>query len=265
VNEPNEAPASGPTDLQFDRAEAREPGPTAVTCLQCGSQLTTAYYQINGKIVCEGCRHLVEGAFRGGSRLRRFARATGLGVVAGAIGAGLYFAVLALTGYEFGLIAIGVGWLVGGAVRKGARRRGGWFYQLLAMFLTYSAIVSAYVPPIYKAFVEEARKHSPVAKAAATSEPAEAATAPAAAPAAPAAPKLPGALLVVIAFALLFVLAFVAPFLAGLQNPIGLLIIGIGLYEAWKMNKRPRLEITGPHLIADPEPAPEGATPDGGA
>jgi hypothetical protein len=111
------------------------------------------------------------------------------------------------------------------------------------------------------------------AQAAATTSPAPAAapaatparTAPAAPAAAPAAPKLPGALLVVIAFALLFVLAFVAPFLAGLQNPIGLLIIGIGLYEAWKMNKRPRLEITGPHLIADPEPAPEGATPDGGA
>src|SRR5207245_910442 len=42
---------------------------------------------------------------------------------------------------EFGLVAVVVGVLVGGAVRKGSNGRGGWRYQLLAMFLTYSAVV----------------------------------------------------------------------------------------------------------------------------
>jgi hypothetical protein len=39
------------------------------------------------------------------------------------------------------------------------------------------------------------------------------------------------------------------PFLAGLQNFVGIVIIGIGLYEAWKLNRRIPLTIRGPHAI----------------
>ena len=48
------------------------------------------------------------------------------------------------TGYEIGLVAIVVGLLVGGAVRKGSGARGGWFYQLMAVALTYAAISGSY-------------------------------------------------------------------------------------------------------------------------
>ena len=41
-----------------------------------------------------------------------------------------------------------------------------------------------------------------------------------------------------------------APFLAGIQNVIGIIIIGIGMYEAWKLNRRVPLVITGPHALA---------------
>lgn len=58
---------------------------------------------------------------------------------------------------------------------------------------------------------------------------------------------------VVIAFALVFGIAFVAPFLAGFENIMGLLIIGFGVYQAWKMNKRADVEITGPHAVR-PQP-----------
>src|SRR6266566_11816 len=57
------------------------------------------------------------------------------------VGAAVYFGIAALTGYEFGLVAIVVGLLVGGAVRKGSNGRGGRRYQLLAVFLTYTAVV----------------------------------------------------------------------------------------------------------------------------
>ena len=50
--------------------------------------------------------------------------------------------------------------------------------------------------------------------------------------------------------ALLAALACAAPFLAGVQNVMGLVIIGIGLFEAWKFNKRREWRITGPHAIA---------------
>ena len=52
------------------------------------------------------------------------------------------------------------------------------------------------------------------------------------------------------AFLLLFGFAFFAPFLAGAENLIGLLIIGIGLYEAWKINKRVEPHTAGPFRIA---------------
>ena len=49
------------------------------------------------------------------------------------------------------------------------------------------------------------------------------------------------------------------PFLAGFENIIGIIIIGIGLYEAWKLNRREALTITGPHAIARTPPAPASA------
>ena len=72
--------------------------------------------------------------------------AAGIGV--GLAGTIVYWAILAATGYEFGLIAIVVGFAVGKAVHWGSRGRGGWAYQTLAIGLTYLAIVSAYVPMI---------------------------------------------------------------------------------------------------------------------
>ena len=33
-------------------------------------------------------------------------------------------------------------------------------------------------------------------------------------------------------------------------------IIAIGLYEAWKLNRKPPLVLSGPHAIAPPEAAP---------
>ncbi|MEW6364919.1 MAG: hypothetical protein AB1714_09795 [Acidobacteriota bacterium] len=251
-------PAEG--ELRFDRAEAETPA--KAKCVQCGTELMSSYFQINGNIVCEACRYKIEAAFKGGSGLGRFVKSLVLGTGAGAIGAGLYFGISALTGYEFGLVAIIVGLLVGGAVRVGCNRRGGWRYQALAMFLTYSSIVSTYIPPIYKAVREEAKKQEAAESAAGKAAPADpgAESSPAAA-----VKDLPPALRHAIGFVLLFALAFVAPFLAGFQNIIGLVIIGIGLYEAWKLNKRAVMQITGPHRLGSAPEAASEAGADAGA
>src|SRR5207248_894584 len=55
-----------------------------------------------------------------------------------------------VTGYELGLIAIVVGLLVGGAVRKASHGRGGAVYQTIAIFMTYAAIVFNYTPDLFK-------------------------------------------------------------------------------------------------------------------
>jgi len=75
-----------------------------------------------------------------GSARGRFAKALGLGARRGRPGRGGLLAVAALTGYEFGLVAIVVGlWWWCGA--QGSNGRGGRRYQLLAVFLTYTAVV----------------------------------------------------------------------------------------------------------------------------
>ena len=62
--------------------------------------------------------------------------------------------------------------------------------------------------------------------------------------------------------AVILAIAFAAPFLGGFPNIMGIVIIGIALYEAWKMNKKVPLEITGPHRVgAAAEPAAAALEP----
>ena len=239
--------------VQFDRAEYADKAAAPTTCASCSQPLWDTYYDVNGSVCCERCRRDLELAGTQGSRPGRFLRAATFGVLAGAVGAGLWYGVRALTGYEVGLIAIVVGLLVGGAVRKGSAGRGGWLYQALAVFLTYASIVSTYVPMIANDLREGAKK--PEAQAA---PPATAA--PAATPAATAANVQPGRTLMMMALfgLVVFAIACVAPFLGGFESLIGLFIIGIGLYEAWKINKRVPLVVTGPFRVGS-APAPDPA------
>ncbi|HEU4828187.1 MAG TPA: hypothetical protein VFT04_03225, partial [Gemmatimonadales bacterium] len=131
-------------------------------------------------------------------------------------GAALYYAILAITGYEIGLVAIAVGWLVGRAVQLGARNRGGWLYQGLAVILTYLAIVSTYIPYILEGVAGGAEASS----------------------------------IGIAGYATLLLISIAAPFLAGIENIIGLLIIGFALWQAWHMNAPRRLAITGPYAVA---------------
>jgi hypothetical protein len=254
--------------LQFDRAEPPADAPAAFVCGRCGRAIGATYFDVNGAVACPTCRTLLDGErSRGGAG--RFLSAAGLGLVAAVAGSALYYAVSALTGYEFGLIGIAVGFGVGIAVRKGSKGRGGWRYQTLAMVLTYLAIVSTYVPPL----VKEIRRHD--AAAAATEKPfaeppaggdaaapADAAPAdatPAAASAeagAPAEPPSAGGLL--LALAMLGGIVLALPFLAGFENVMGLAIIAFSLYEAWKLNRAQPFTVSGPL-----DARLRGASPDG--
>lgn len=252
-------------DLQFDRAEFEHPQPASPVCAACGQAVWNVYYAVNDRVLCERCKTDLELHANQGSRAGRFLRAAAYGLGAGAVGAGVWYAVRATTGYELGLIAIGVGFFVGGAVRKGSNGRGGWRYQALAMFLTYASIVSTYVPDIMTQLLKGADK-DPQATTTPGPAPAPGLPSPAAALAAPAASPDPGqgseqmspgkALLAVSVFmAVILAIALAAPFFGGFENIMGIVIIGIALYEAWKMNKKVSLEITGPHRVGAAEPA----------
>ena len=231
------------TDLQFEHAQFDGSGPDR-GCKVCSAGLSDAYYEVNGHTVCERCCGQLRDQGPTGSRAGRVLRATAAGAGAALAGAVLYWAILAATGYEFGLIAIVVGVAVGKAVHWGSRGRGGWAYQTLAMVLTYLAIVSGYVPIIVKEII----KDKPAAQTQSTAAVIPASTTGQSAQPAPGAAEGLGA--IALALGALLLIACAAPFLAGVQNIIGLVIIGIGMYQAWKLNRRVPLVITGPHVLA---------------
>lgn len=238
--------------LQFDKAEFEAPqgasadaqrAASGPACAFCGRPLTTTYWAVADQVSCGDCRERWQDALTGGSGALRFARASVFGLIAGALGATLYFAIAALTGYEIGIVAIVVGAMVGWAVRRGADHRGGWAYQLLAIALTYGAIVTAYVPELAQRFEYAAQQpvdaHDlPTKEELARVEPSAA------------------------AYLFAFPFAFAVPFLAGVENFMGMIIICIGLYEAWRMNKRLEVPISGPHAVGPPPTAAtDGAPP----
>ncbi|HAR65698.1 MAG TPA: hypothetical protein DCR55_05730 [Lentisphaeria bacterium] len=240
-------------DLQFDQAEFHEPQATMPSdCGHCQEPVRDTYYLCNSEAWCDTCAN----AFQTSSGFFRFIKALIFGFIAGAIGSGIYYAVLALTGYEIGLIAIAVGFLVGLGVATGSGGRGGWVYQLLAVALTYSAIVTTHVPLILKelkpmmAGVSEGPDGEQAAMPATGDEPeegeqvADAEVADAADPMPPVALSgLQNLVMLIMAFAF----AFVAPVLSGLGNIIGILIICFALYQAWSMNRKREYAFEGPY------------------
>ena len=254
-------------ELQFERAEYEHAAGEAMACSECRRTLTNSYFQAGGRIVCEACAYTLQAQQGGGSAVGRASRALGAGLIAAAMGSLLYYAIGALTGYEFALVAIVVGFAVGAAVRWGSRGRGGWAYQALAMGLTYLAIVSTYIPHVLGGSQELPVEQTVSASTDQGEEPAEAATEPDETASA-SEPATEGEITPVseassdatvrqltmsqaaLVFGTLLLIACAAPFLAGFENIIGLIIIGIGLYEAWKLNRKEAFEVTGPHPVA---------------
>ena len=242
-------------DLQFDRAEFAESA-EQVACSSCQGAIASTYFQVGGAVVCETCRIAIESALAGGSGLGRFAKAALFGGIGAVLGAGIYFAIVALSGYELALVAIVVGYLVGAGVRLGSGRRGGWLYQVLAVMLTYIAIVGTYIPMMIRGLEELPAEAQSQPRGTADSEPVGE-TMQDMWNSDDASKRLA-------VFVVIVISAFVSPFMAGFENIIGLLIIAFALYQAWVMNKRLRIEISGPYRVGpDAEASAHG--PGGGA
>ena len=259
-------PPAGSAGLDFDKADYAQPAATK-TCMRCKQSIASEYYEVGGQVVCTSCRNRIVGAVP--DKLV-FLRALLFGAIAGAAGTLVWSLIIYLTGYELGLIAIIVGIGVGIAVRKGARGRGGWKYQTLAMVLTYMSITTSYVPIIFKSIVKSAKDQTQVTATHEKSDPKVASTPAASDQAAdqtrihgkaetPAQPSsLPAPIAILAFLGLIWGLALAAPFLAGASNIMGIIIIAIGLYEAWKYNRR--VVVNGPFRFAQ-APLPETAGP----
>ncbi|MCY1018046.1 hypothetical protein [Pyxidicoccus sp. MSG2] len=260
------SPAASDAPLQFERAEFTEPR-AAPQCKACERSITDTYFEVNGHLLCPSCRDTVAASLTGGSKSGRFFRALAFGTGAAAAGALVYFGVSAATGYNLGLIAVAVGWLVGTAVNKGSEGRGGTFYQLLAVGLTYLSICASLAPDVYEGMsapdTEVAATPTTAAQApgatpegAAAAPVPEAATGEAAAPApeaaaagdtdGPAVEETSVAVRVIVSA----IVSLAAPFIVGFNSPLSLLIYGFALWEAWRRNTRAVLNIAGPFQLA---------------
>jgi hypothetical protein len=244
-------------ELDLDRAEfATEPSPI---CASCSTPITDSYFTTGSNLLCERCHAALKEAKPAGSAPARMLGAFFLGGVAAIVAGGLWLLVTELTGYEIGLIAIVVGFLVGGAVRMGARHAGGLFYQLLAVFLTYSAIVMTYVPAIATEFENsEEFRESVIAgfeEAQLAAEERDAAESDLAAEVDEDGAADTAQTVALAAWAIAIPVAFAAPFLAGFENVIGILIIGFALWQAWRMNARPKIDLKGPFRLGAGGPA----------
>ena len=224
------APMTEEGELDFEKADFVEPLPP-LACTACKQAIVSTYHEINGRPLCASCRVGLDAHLARAFSLRTFGRAALYGGGAAAAGSIAWHLITKWTGYELAIVAIGIGIAVGHAVRAATYGMGGRRYQALAMFLTYSAIVLTYVPMILEALK---KGH----------------------PAAPVGPP-PTLTQFVLAWALLIGIAYVAPFLAGVKNILGLLIIGIGLYEAWKYTRAAPLVVRGPLEPEAPPIAPK--------
>src|SRR2546423_15619059 len=113
--------------IDFDRADYVEA--SSLSCKLCREQLRFEYYDIAGATICSLCREKIEQGRAVGGGPHRFMRAVGFGLAAATVGAIAYALIVNLTGFEFGLMAVVLGYGIGRSVSLGSYHPGGRRYQ----------------------------------------------------------------------------------------------------------------------------------------
>lgn len=275
MSESNVSPPTTSSPLTFDNSVSV--APASQTCARCGKALVGSYHMMNAEMICGGCRAHVQRLMNDGSGFGRVGRAFVFGLGAAIVGGGIWYAIQESTGWQVGIIAVLVGWMIGKAVNRGSNGKGGWKYQAMAIVLTYFAVAATYVPTA----IEELRKGAETALTEASEQVpavhAEGTASIADAPDTEAEAAPDGAIAVatttdrsddaapsaaaVGAVTFVAIIAFVAalPVLVAFGSPISALILGFGLFEAWKQNRRANVELSGPFSLGAAGPTAPAA------
>jgi hypothetical protein len=237
--------------LQFETAISSVPAEAGssqpgVTCVACQRTSLDKYFDVNGQSVCESCRNEIAQHAETPRGWAVLARAGLFGLVAAILGAVLYYAVIAITNFEIGIVAIAIGYMVGYGIRLGTRGRGGRRFQVIALVLTYWAVGLAYTPIL---FSEMSKQDVTQQASTNTTAPVDVPDAPDASNAADAS----GAFSLPLALAIVLGISFALPVLTVVSSlPGGLIsaaIIAFGMHQAWRMTAVPQLQISGPYRI----------------
>lgn len=214
--------------LDFERAHFDQPsdGDTDLgkrICNVCGTPIVRTYYAHGGTTICPNCQPTYLQRLGSSS----FGLALLYGLIAGTGGALLWYGIRALADLEIGIIAIAVGYAVGLAVRKGAGPSQSIVYRVLAVALTYFAIVATYIPVIAADLMQGAAAD-------------------------PASNGDTGAAITAVTYVIAAGLSLLMPYFLITGGAImGVVIMGIGLWEAWRLSAPPvEDQVSGPFEIA---------------
>jgi hypothetical protein len=229
---PDASPLPSVDELQFRRAQpidSAEP-PAAKTCAACKQLVAGEHYQVRNQVICASCAAKIRAGQQSQKPVPLF-RAVIYGVGAALAGCILYAIPLAM-GFQIGIVALVVGYMVGKAIRHASYGTGGRAQQVLAVVLTYLAISASIVPALVFMGVKQG------AARAAQKKP------PEVQPVKP----MPSAGKMAAGVALLVV---ISPFLQLKSSPVGglisLFILFIGLQRAWVLTARHEIIVTGPY------------------
>ena len=177
------------------------------------------------------------------------------GFGAAILGMILYSAFGIITGIVIGYLSLGVGYLVGKAIRAGSGGIGGRRYQIAALAFTYFAVSMSAVPiGVYQAVKEsnERKSHLVTSTPASTSQSSgrENETATQKTEAIPEAAEIkPARSSVTTLVGTLLFYGLASPFLE-LENPVngalGIIILLVGIRIAWRLTAAPQIDILDP-------------------
>jgi len=201
--------------LSFDKADFSG-GSGATACGACKTPLIGSYFAIGEQVICGACHERLVADSQPGNAGGRFFGGLGLGLLGAVLGAAIWSAVMMLANLQLGIIAIAVGYLVGKGVNIGSRGVGGWLYRGAAIVLTYVGVSLAWVPGLVQSMDTL--------------------------------PELHGIERIVA----IVILSPTLPIVLGLKSPMSFIILAIALWEAWRLNRRVSVVVTGPHRVAQP-------------
>lgn len=219
--------------LQFRRAQpivTAEP-PESQACEACKQLIIGEHYQVNNHVICPQCAARVQ-AGKQAKKPLPWVRFVIFGAGAAVAGSILYAIPLAM-GFQIGIVALVVGYMVGKAIRHASYGTGGRAQQVLAVALTYFAISASIVPALVFIGVKRGITEQSAPKKSLVAQPAKAI------------PSL-GKMAAGIA-----VLVVISPFLELKSSPvsglISLFILFIGLQRAWVLTARHEIIVKGPY------------------
>jgi hypothetical protein len=216
------------TELSFDRATYATGAGGAAACSGCKRPLDGQYWKWQRLVLCASCRDGLEKTLAATQSSKAFGKALVQGTGAALVCGAAYAVFVALSNIQFALATIGIAIVVAQVIRKASGGVSGRRFQILAVILTYCGSAMGYAPPIYNA-IEGALKGQPFG---------------------------PMAAWYLIRF------SFTAPFEELKEsNVLGLLVIGIGLWSAWRRTYPVPLTIEGPFRVALVDAPPANQSP----